>query len=206
MKYHISKAGNIVQCKATKQACKATPSDGFTQFHSEDRKEIEQHLTMQYNEFSTISKNVIKTYSPLPKEINLEVIGDEATDHQRLDEWSVSQNNFGNTSYLETFMHDAEGRPMGYIKLMDNDGALMLCDVEIREEYRGYKLGQRLIKAASKNTGREITHDGGYTLAGYKALYPMFKNERIEEVKESSSFQPMSFVLDWDRKFPVFPI
>lgn len=201
-KFHITKDGSVAECRATEKTCPLTNKlpNGLEQFHSDDWREVESHMMRQYSDM-----NMNGTVKKLPYKkkftVTGDLIGDSSTDVERLEE-PVLSNTF-NEYISHTWLKDTEGRPMGFIRYMQIGKRLELCDVEVRPEFRGNGLGKRMIKAVEESLGNTMVHTGGYTDAGLRSIAPLFhSDDDVEELKNSShTYNPMSFVLDWDRKY-----
>lgn len=203
-KYHISRAGQVVPCRAVKGPCRARPPEDLEQFHHGSVEEVYRHLSRQYND---VMRGVKFKRNPPPEVITDEIVGSPATDRSRLDKrqgfpgrWKTAH---------QVFLRDTEGRPMAFVHFNEDQqgGPLSLCDVEVRPEYRGRKLSHRLLKAVEEEFGKPLEHTGGYTLAGLKALAPLFHGEEdLTSGKVQDVFPPMTFVEDWDRAWAKYPL
>lgn len=144
---------------------------------------------------------------PLPSNVKVtpELIGSPETDVDRIVYQDVKKR-WGTDSHV--WLHDTEGHPIAYIKVMKDDEKkdIGLCDIEVRPEFRGHKLSKRLIEAVEKNEGRKIVHTGGYTPEGLRSIAPLFHNdEEMKIEREKIGFNSMTFVNDWDHKQPTYP-
>lgn len=202
-KFHINRKGEVRPCKAVKGPCRAQPPDDIDQIHGSDSGEVYDHLARQYNDvFSGIKR---KKFAPVG-EVTDELIGDPATDVERLSEVSRSTwRSVGGVTERQLWLHDTEERPIAFIKVNEYPDRLGLCDVEVRPEYRGRKLSHRLIEAVEKKLGQKMTHEGGYTPEGLRSIAPYFKTD--EEIANSrDTFRSMTFVTDWDREWAKYPM
>lgn len=201
-KYHISKNGNIVECRATKRACPVVPDDELEQFHSNDFREVENFMMRQYSDLNSgiVRKKFSKNFS-----VSDELIGNEEKDVERLSDIKLLQYANINDSFwrAQTWLTDTEGRPIAFIEFMKkNDKTLELCDIEVRPEFRGRKISKRLVKAVEKKMNMAMIHTGGYTADGLKSIAPLFHSEEsLREVKNKKTYSDMSFVMDWDRQY-----
>lgn len=84
-------------------------------------------------------------------------------------------------------------------------GRVELMDIEVREEYRGQKLSHQLLDLVEEVLGVPVVHEGGYTLAGLKAIAPIFHNEKTIAEKARELYEPTVFVHDWDNMVPRYP-
>lgn len=161
-------------------------------------------MARQYND---VLKGVRRTFPPLG-EITEKLVGDVTTDVARTEVKASKKNYMQPITEHQLWLRDTEGRPMAFIKVNENTttGEVGLCDVEVRPEYRGRKLGARLIKATEVMLGKPVVHTGGYTPEGLKHIAPLFHTaEEVEELKYNT-FGSMTFVSDWDRAWPKYPL
>lgn len=158
-KYHISRKGNPVICKAVKGPCRVQPPDDIDQFHSENANEVYNHMARQYNDVLT---GVKRTFPPLG-EVTEKLVGDVTTDVTRTEIKASKKDYSRPITEHQLWLRDTDGRPMAFIKVNENSstGEVGLCDVEVRPEYRGRKLAQRLIKATEEKLGKPVVHTGG---------------------------------------------
>lgn len=201
-KYHISKNGNIAECKATKRACPVMPDDDLDQFHSDDPREVENFMMRQYSDLNSgiVRKKFSKKFT-----VSDELIGTEETDVERLTEikllrYAQMEDRFWKA---QTWLTDTENRPIAFIEFLKRDDKTVeLCDIEVRPEFRGRKLAKRLVKAVERKMNVKMIHTGGYTADGLKSIAPLFHSEEsLEEVKKQKTYSDMSFVMDWDRQY-----
>lgn len=204
-KFHISKAGNVVPCKAVKGPCRAQPPSDLEQVHAEDSEAVYRHMERQYHD---VLEGVRVKRLPAPEKVTPEIIGSEDTDSERTLIKASRTGRLADSHQL--FLHDTEGRAIAFIQVntYHSDGRLGLCDIEVRPEYRGHKLARRLIKATEEEFGKKMTHEGGYTPDGLKHIAPLFKSEEgLSELRGSiSTFSPMTFIDDWEREWPKYPL
>lgn len=191
-------------CRATKNPCRAQPPDDMDQFHSEDSEAVYHNFARQYNDVMQGRKRKVFAKDFV---VDDALIGDEATDVERV---SVlhEKKSFGMGPKIlnrELWLHDTEGRPIGYMKIMEPDDRdeIQLFDVEIRPEFRGRRLSHRFIRAVSKKLGKPMVHRGGYTPEGAGALAKLFGREDYDA---APSFNSMTFVEDWDREWCRWPL
>ena len=96
--------------------------------------------------------------------------------------------------------------PVAFIKMMHHERDLELCDVEVREEYRGQRIGVAFIRAMGEYFGQEVIHsDALYTESGMRSIAPMFAKQHRNK-KFSYPLSPMHFVKDWDNFTALFKI
>lgn len=202
-KYHISKSGNVVECRAVKGPCRAQPPPDLEQCHASDDREVYEHMNRQ---FADIFSGVKRKKFPPITEVTDELIGSPETDVERLTSRS-EEKGWGNsmaTSH-QLWLHDTEERPIAFIQVNEyhSDNTLGICDIEVRPEYRGRKLGKRLIEAVEKKFEQKLNHYGGYTPDGLKSIAPLFKSKEEIATGDYSMFDPMTFVKDWDKAWPT---
>lgn len=201
-KYHISKNGNIAECRANKRACPVVPDDDLDQFHSENFEDVENFMMRQYSDLNSgiVRKRFSKKFT-----VSDELIGSEETDVERLTDVKLLHYAKIDDSFwrAQTWLKDTEGRPIAFIELMKKDDKTVeLCDIEVRPEFRGRKLSRRLIKAVEKKMNMKMIHTGGYTTDGLKSIAPLFHSEEsLKEVEKKKTYSEMSFVMDWDRQY-----
>jgi GNAT superfamily N-acetyltransferase len=195
--YHISKAGNIVKCRARKSACTVIPPEELSQVHDKDLMKVFKHMNHQLADISAGRSKIAK---PLPDTIDDSVIGTVDTDVERTEVVAS-----GNES-RQIFMRDTEGRAIAFVQVLEYSDKIELCDIEVRPEYRGWKLSARLFTAVEKMFGKELIHTGGYTPDGLKYIAPLFGRSIEDTCNTPSMFAAMSFVDDWDREWVKFGV
>lgn len=116
----------------------------------------------------------------------------------------IVENNFYNEyrtrkNYVAWLLID--GVNVGMIRyLVGGNEIPMICDIEIREEHRGNKLGLRLIHLIENELINDSLHtSGNYTPEGYRALsnkIPVnsYNGDNTPKLAHSS----INFVLNWD--------
>lgn len=99
------------------------------------------------------------------------------------------------------------GKPVSFLKVYLNkytDGnELELCDIETRSgyEHRGY--ATKLLKVAAEKHGvDQVVHRGSYTPDGFNFIASKVKREGARAT--GPSYNPMTFVHDWDDFAPAF--
>lgn len=205
-RYHINRKGERGICKAkTVESCRANPPYGLDQIHGTP-EEVDKALE---NTYESRWGFVRKSFKKLPEGFipSEKLIGDPDTDHERLSVSAPAYQLDGQAHHI--WFHDTEGRPMGFIKVVDDKDrdVIRLNDLEIRPEYRGNNLSKRLIKACEKSFGRKMIHEGGYTQTGFKALAPIFHSkEALEEYRKEYLYNDMTFVRNWDLEESEFPL
>lgn len=105
-----------------------------------------------------------------------------------------------------------DGVEVAYLSLMmvdeyftgDTAPTLLVCDIEVREEYRGRGYSKEIVKAASEHFGIQVMTTGSYTPEGLVALkgrIPLARGSKEDETKPS--FRSMKFVEDWDKHYAL---
>jgi GNAT superfamily N-acetyltransferase len=205
-KYHISKRGEVVPCRAVKGPCRAQTPEDIEQVHG-TVQEVYDHMQRQFND--NLKGVQRKTFPPIGV-VTDELVGSTETDNERTTQ-EDSEERYGSSGH-HLFLHDTEGRAIAFIKVLKySNGQVELCDIEVRPEYRGRKLSQRLFKVVESRFGRKLKHEGSYTEDGWKHVAPYFKSE--EElafppggVERPRFVSPMTFIEDWDREWPKYPL
>ena len=86
-------------------------------------------------------------------------------------------------------------KTLGYSTDSNGECRLMLCDVEVRESYRGQGLTRTLISAVEKIEGQPMWTSGGFTPLGAQALSWM---RVCPWDTPGVKYKDMAFVQDWD--------
>lgn len=91
---------------------------------------------------------------------------------------------------------EVDGVIVSYAKVYDKGDHVELCDIETREGYRNKGYATQILRQVAREHGQtEIIHNGGYTPDG--AAFLKGKVKRSDDYPPGS-FEPMSFVHDWD--------
>lgn len=94
----------------------------------------------------------------------------------------------------------ADGTPVGMIHWSDRKEereVAVICDIEVREEYRGSGHARRMIQEVEERIGRPLHTTGSFTPEGRAALEA--KTPQHPWWPESEyGFDSMTFVHDWD--------
>lgn len=202
MKYHINARGESSVCSAEIK-CTLVPADGVTQFHG-SRAEVDSAIEGAYQVLANrdgLLRGVRKHKFSKSFEVSDDLIGSVETDADRLSVSSSVVRSFGVVSHM--WLHDVEGRPIGYINVAVSDGELFLYDIEIRSEFRGRGLSSRLIKAVELSSGMKMQHEGGYTAAGLATVAKHFRDDAGIESEKGQLYDDMTFVADWDNELPI---
>lgn len=104
--------------------------------------------------------------------------------------------------YRRGWLRLADGTPVGMIHWSEKTGEYerpCICDIEVREEYRGRGYAKRLIHAVEDQLGDRLHTTGSFTPEGRAALshetpqHPGFPVEGPQH-----DFRSMNFVHDWE--------
>jgi len=93
------------------------------------------------------------------------------------------------------------GKPVAMIRYSHHDGAWMLCDIEVREAYRGQGLGMEFINWLMENVcGETMYTTGSFTPKGARSLQPHLIVEPGHALMGDAGikFDDMTFVHSWD--------
>lgn len=105
-----------------------------------------------------------------------------------------------------------DGIEVAYLSVMlvdeyftgDTTPTLLLCDIEVREEYRRQGYSKEIIKAVSEHFGQQVLTTGSYTpegLAALKGRVPLARGSKEDNTKPS--FRSMNFVEDWEKHYAL---
>lgn len=105
-----------------------------------------------------------------------------------------------------------DGIEVAYLNLMmvdeyftgDTEPTLLLCDIEVREEYRRQGYSKEIIKQANEHFGMPVLTTGSYTpegLAALKGRIPLARGSKEDD--QEPSFRSMTFVEDWDKHYAL---
>jgi hypothetical protein len=95
------------------------------------------------------------------------------------------------------FLYNQEDVPVAYLSCIPENGALELCDIEVREGYRGRGHARRIIAATQEHFGVPLTHTGSYTPLGLERVAKYFHTPTELQVLRAT-YHPMDFVGNWD--------
>lgn len=122
------------------------------------------------------------------------------------DEW-VSED--GTSMLIERSRHEGyhrawyrlpDGTPVGMIHWSNRQEEYTvpcICDIEVREEYRGQGHARRMIQEVEQRTGVRLHTTGGFTPEGRAALEAMTPQHPFMP-KPQYGYDSMAFVHDWD--------
>lgn len=122
------------------------------------------------------------------------------------DTWELED---GSSMLIENQRHPAfrkawyrlpDGTPVGMIHWSDRKGereVAVVCDIEVREEYRGSGHARRMIQEVEERIGRRLHTTGSFTPEGREALEALTPQHPWEP-KPRYGFDSMTFVHDWD--------
>ena len=100
---------------------------------------------------------------------------------------------------------DEEGTICAYVRFLEYEHYLMLCDVEVRVGWRGEGRGMRMLRMVEERTSKTMFATGTYTPKGQRSLAqhlplgPGFS-------PRASTIKDMGFVHDWDNKISMDPL
>lgn len=101
------------------------------------------------------------------------------------------------------WLRNPEGVAVGMLHWSERAGAeAVICDIEVREAYRGKGYAKKLITTVEGLIGRKLHTTGGFTPEGLAALgnTPLAKGEYA---KAEVHYRSMNFVEDWDRLYTL---
>lgn len=99
--------------------------------------------------------------------------------------------------YYKCFLLNQGGTPIAYLSCIPENGAFELCDIEVREGYRGRGYARRIIAATQEHFGVPLTHTGSYTPLGLERVAKYFHTPTELQVLRAT-YHPMDFVGNWD--------
>lgn len=116
----------------------------------------------------------------------------------------------GHKEYRTWLLED--GIAVAYLSLImvdeyftgDTEPTLLLCDIEVREEYRRQGYSKEIIEHANEHFGMQVMTTGSYTpegLAALKGRVPLARGSKEDEDKPS--FRSMNFVEDWSKHYTL---
>jgi GNAT superfamily N-acetyltransferase len=100
--------------------------------------------------------------------------------------------------YHKCFLYNQEDVPVAYLSCIPENNVLELCDIEVREGYRGRGYARRVIAAVQEHFGAPLTHTGSYTPLGLERVAKYFHTP-AELQRIRATYRPMGFVDDWER-------
>lgn len=112
----------------------------------------------------------------------------------------LMRNDHRNATHFWLILDD---KPVAYMKAFANDESgtlkLELHDIEVRESYRGRGFSTEIMRRACKVFKVEnIVHSGGYTPDGFERIAGRVVREGEED--SGPTYDPMTFIKDWDKK------
>ena len=140
-----------------------------------------------------------------PSEISLSPRWTEVWEFE--DDWKmfVETANRYHPEYKRAWLLDHEGTALGMIHWSHQPGKRFgeacICDIEVREEYRGRGLAKRLILSVEDELSETLHTTGGFTPEGEAALGTTPQHPGYP--KPSHGYRSMSFVHDWDSLTPA---
>lgn len=96
------------------------------------------------------------------------------------------------------FGFDETGETVTYLSCLLHHDIVELCDLEVREGYRGRGYSKTMIDAVQEYFGKTLVHTGGYTPDGLERIAHYFHPYNVV-VSIRPEFRPMSFVYNWEQ-------
>jgi len=99
------------------------------------------------------------------------------------------------------------GVVVGYAKWMihrDSPASLILCDIEVRPKFRRHGVATKMIGAIEALEHKPMHASGSYTPLGAKALPRHLK--LLPGSESDIKFRAISFVRNWDKMIPRYPL
>lgn len=198
--FHLESEGSVGVCEREGK-CGILPIAPYHQFHSARKEAVEFARSRMADAADSMAHRVVPLVDDF--EITDQEVGPVLTDHARLVHGAEMVRPYGTVRQM--WLHAASGHVIAFIQFSVDMVAheLQLYDIEVRPEFRGRGLGRRTIAAVEKLTGMKMTHDGGYTVAGLRAIAPMFHDSEWIAREEKECFSPVEFVEDWDHMIPT---
>lgn len=82
--------------------------------------------------------------------------------------------------------------------------ALTVCDIEVREPFRGRGYGREIIAAVERKFGAVMHTSGGFTPLGFAAFAAHLSV--VGGAEPQVRFKDMPFVADWTDRVPEYPL
>lgn len=101
---------------------------------------------------------------------------------------------------------DDDGTVCAFVRMIAHPNYLMLCDIEVRPGWRGNELGISLIRLIEQETQMTMYTSGNFTPKGLRSLSEHLSVLGKEQEPTQPAHRDMTFVQDWDKKFPKYPI
>lgn len=134
-------------------------------------------------------------------------LGTPESDSQRLSE-GLSKEDFSGRVERNFWFHTVDGIPVGFVNILHSpdDKFFHVLEVEVREGFRGFQLGVRMIMALEEKISSTARSNGEYTVSGFRSIAPYFHSEMVLDMYEDDDFHmEQSFVADWDNRVPLCP-
>lgn len=106
-----------------------------------------------------------------------------------------------NPAYKRGWLRLADGTVVGMIHWSNREGESerpCICDIEVREEYRGQGYAKRLIHAVEDQIGDRLHTTGSFTPEGRAALSETPQRPGFPVEGPKHDFRSMNFVHDWE--------
>lgn len=95
------------------------------------------------------------------------------------------------------FLYNWENMPVAYLSCIAENDVFELCDIEVREGYRGRGYARRIIVSTQEHFGVPLMHTGSYTPLGLERVAKYFHTPTELQVLRAT-YRPMDFVGNWD--------
>lgn len=99
--------------------------------------------------------------------------------------------------YYKCFLLNQGGTPIAYLSCIPENGVFELCDIEVREGYRGRGYARRIIAAVQEHFGAPLTHTGSYTPLGLERVAKYFHTPAELQMLRAT-YRLLGFVDDWE--------
>lgn len=99
--------------------------------------------------------------------------------------------------YHKCFLYNRENMPVAYLSCIPENDVFELCDIEVREGYRGRGYARRIIAAVQEHFGAPLTHTGSYTPLGLERVAKYFHTPAELQVLRAT-YRLLGFVDDWE--------
>jgi GNAT superfamily N-acetyltransferase len=115
------------------------------------------------------------------------------------DGWTmaVEQANSYYPEFKRGWLRLPDGTPIGMIHWSTKDAEPCICDIEVRDEYRGQGLAKRLIHSVEDQIGGRLHTTGSFTPEGRAALAAATPQASGYPARQHD-FRSMTFIHDWD--------
>lgn len=109
-----------------------------------------------------------------------------------------------NRTHQESYgwLRNEKGVAVGMIHWSERDNSpAVLCDIEVREEFRNRGYAKRLIQMVEKKINRQLHTTGGFTPEGFEKLssLPLYQEDKY--YSPGVKYRSMTFVADWNKLY-----